>query len=202
MLRIVNLEEIQGILLKIPSLVDLQEKRDTSFIQSVKEWLSSLEKALENNKMPLAGTIAATRASLISTERGKMPEGVEFRRRTSGGNLKEAAAVGAIKKAGNIVYDAVKPDAERIAEAERTVRQLVAVARSKGIINNIEGNINFTENMHNLWQSLAADSDLRPGTTGVDGLVGPYDALILLDRVLTADRPHIKQSTELVFELQ
>jgi hypothetical protein len=199
LLRLLNLEEIQGLLLKLPSIVDLQEKRDPAFILRVKDWLSSLEKALGNNRMPLAGMIAGFRASLISAERGTMPEGVESRRHASGGNLKEAAAVGAVRKAANAVYDAVKPDAERVSEAERRVRQLVAVARSKGIINHIEGNINFTENLSNLWQSMAADSDICPGTIGVEGLIGPIDALFLLDRAIAADSQPEKRITEFVF---
>jgi hypothetical protein len=43
MLRIVNLEEIQGMLLRIPGLVDLQRRGDTGFVHEVVQWLTELK---------------------------------------------------------------------------------------------------------------------------------------------------------------
>ena len=76
MLRIVNLEEIQGILLHISGLVDLQEQRDPNFVRDVKQWLSKLEKTLDSNRMAVAGNVAALRGLIISAEQGIIPAGV------------------------------------------------------------------------------------------------------------------------------
>ncbi len=92
MLRIVNLEEIQSILLRIPYLVDLQDQRDSSFEPDVKDWLSKCEKVLENNRLPASGNIAAFRALLISAERGVTPTEVTFHGRSTRRKIREAAA--------------------------------------------------------------------------------------------------------------
>ena len=76
MLRIVQLEEIQALLLRVPALVDRQEQRDPDFADVVKAWLGDLEDALENNRLPAAGRVAAARGTLISAERGAVPPDV------------------------------------------------------------------------------------------------------------------------------
>ena len=71
MLRIVNLEEFHRLLLRVPALVDDLESRTADAPGAVRDWLVEVEGALENNRMPLAGNIAGLRARLDSASRGR-----------------------------------------------------------------------------------------------------------------------------------
>jgi hypothetical protein len=186
MLRIVNLEEITSKLLQVPSLVNLQETRDPNFANNVKQWLSELEKILENNRIPAAGSVASLRGVLISAERGAIPAGIEFQGRATGRKIREATAADVIRQASDLVSNVIKRDQERIAEAERITRQLVALAKTKGLIREHPHNNNLADSLKHIWRTMSADPDLSQGTASVEGLIGPNDALIILDRTITS----------------
>lgn len=187
MLHIVNLEEIESMLLRVPLLVDLQEQRDANLVEEVKHWLVDLETVLKNNSIPEAGNIAALRSLLISSERGLKPEGIEIRGSVTGRKIKEATAATVIQKAGSLVSDVICKDRERVAEAGRIGRQLVALGRAKGLIGELPGGRNHGEMLKVLWRALAADSEMQAGVVNVEALAGPNDALIILDRAITGD---------------
>ncbi len=46
MLRIVNLEHVQGTLLRVRGLMDHLERHDPNFVLEVKRWLAELEESL------------------------------------------------------------------------------------------------------------------------------------------------------------
>lgn len=189
MLRITNLEEIQSLLLRIQYLVDLQERRDSDFVHEVKEWLSKLEKVIDNNRMPVAGNVAALRGLLISAERGVIPAGVEFHGRSTRRKIRDAAAAYVLRETGDLVSSVIQKDHERVAEAERLSQQLVAIAKAKGLIQERPSGENFTDMLKAIWRTLSDDSELSPGTINLEGLVGPNDALIVLDRTITSGIP-------------
>jgi len=187
MLRIVNLEEIERMLLRVPALVDLQDRGNPDFAQDVKQWLSELEKVLESNRIAVAGTVAALRALVISAERGVIPVGVEFHGRPTRRKIQEAAGAYVLRQSGDLVSSVTQRERERVAEAERLTRQLVALAKAKGLIQEVPSGGDFTEILKGIWRTLSADPDISGGTVNVEGLVGPYDALIVLDRIITSD---------------
>lgn len=187
MLNIVNLEEIQSILLLIPALVDLQQQRYSDFVEEVKNWLKKMEKVLENNRIPAVGNVAALRGVLISAERGVIPVGIELRGRPTGRKIKEATATDVLRHVGELVSNVIHQDRERVAEAKRLGRQLVALAKTKGFIRELPSGEQYTEMLKVMWRTLSSDPDISPGTVNVEGLVGPHDALIILDRTITSD---------------
>ncbi len=187
MLRIVNLEEIEGMLLRIRSLVDLQDQRDPDFVESVKEWLSALEKVLDNNRLAVAGNVSALRAMLLSAEQGVIPAGVVFHGRATRRKIREAAAAYVLRQSGDLVSSIIERDHGQVAEAERLTRKMVALAKSRGLIRDLPSGNLFSDMLKAIWRTLSADPELSPGTVNVEGLVGPYDALIVLDRILTSD---------------
>jgi hypothetical protein len=187
-LRIVNLEEIQGMLLRIPALVDLQERRAPNFAQDVKQWLSELEKVLDNNRMPVAGNVAALRGLLISTERGVIPAEVELHGRATKRKIQEATAAYVLRQTGDLLSGVIHKDYERVVEAERLIRQLVALAKARGLIQKFPpAKDNFTDILKATWRTLSTDPDLSPGAANVEGLIGPHDTLIVLDRIIASD---------------
>lgn len=187
MLRFVNLTEIQNMLLKVSELTDLQDLRDFSYVSKTKRWLSELEKILENNRMIQAGEIAALRGAIISAENGIFQNGAEFLAKPTKRKMVEAATASAIHHASSLTAQVIQADISRFNEAEQTVRQLVAIAKAKGLLLNIPNNGNHTETLKFIWRTIAQDADIAPGAVNVEGMVGPYDALILLDRILVVD---------------
>jgi len=186
MLRIVNLEEIEGLLLRIPKLVDRLEQQDPEFIQEVKRWLITLEQVLMNNRMPVGGSIAALRAVLNTSEHGVIPAGIVFNGKPTSRKIGNATAADVLRRTSELVSNALREDSSRIAEAERLGQQLLAIARSKGLTLVEISAGEPIQNIKKLWRTISADSNLSPGAVRLESLIGRDDALIVLDRVITA----------------
>lgn len=187
MLRLVNLEEIQNLLLRIPRLVDSLEQRDPNFVQKVRQWLTVVEEVLVNNRMPLGGNIAALRGTLDATERGAFPPGLNFHGRPTARKIKEATGADVVRRAGELISNALQDDVSRIAEAERLSHQLIALGKSMGLIVDGISDSAPTQKLKDIWKSISADPNIAPGAVRLESLVGQNDALILLDRAITTD---------------
>lgn len=186
MLRIVNLEEIEGMLLRIPELIDRLEQRAPEFTPQAKRWLTTLETVLGNNHLPAAGHVASLRGLLISAEQGVVPDGLQFSGRPNARRIRDAAAANALRAAADLVSNVINEDRARVAEADSLCRQLIALARRKGLIPVATEGGDHTARLKTAWSVLAADSDIARGTVRIEGLVGPSDALIVLDRAISA----------------
>lgn len=64
-------------------------------------------------------------------------------------------------------------------------QQIIAAALSRGLITARDNEVNNTEYLRTLRRSFAGSVDLEGAVVHLEGLVGPYDALILFDRALT-----------------
>ncbi len=184
MLHIINLEDIQAMLLRVPGLVHELEERDPGFVGSVKAWLTQAEQVLINNRLAVAAEVAVLRGVLISAERGVIPPGMTFSTRTTMRKIKDAAAADVLRKAEELIFSAISADAVRFAEGEKLTQQIVAVAQRKGLIPVTPCVDKHTERLKAIWQAMNMDPDLGAVTTHLAGLVGAYDVLILLDRML------------------
>jgi hypothetical protein len=184
MLHIVNLEEIQSMLLQVPGLIDSLERHDSKFADAVKEWLMQVEQVLISNRLAVAAEIAVLRGVLISAERGVIPPGVVFSERTTRRKIKDASAADVLRKAEELLSNAIRVDAAQLAEGERLTRQIVTVAQRKGLILVTPTVDEHSEMLKAIWRAMIVDPELGPATTHLAGLVGVHDALILLDRML------------------
>lgn len=185
-MRIVQVEELQSLLFDVSGLVNMHETKDHGFVVAVKQWFGDLEAVLERNRVPAVGLVASYRGLLSSSEAGVVPEGVVYNGRYSKRKVSEASAIYLLNQANRLVYDLVKKEQARIMEAMEIVRKLVSVARAKELPT-VKSAGDNSEALRFLWRSYSGDSDVAAGTASVEGLVGPYDALVLLDRVLSID---------------
>lgn len=180
-MRLLQAEEIEGLLLKVPPLVDLLDGGDPAFVDAVISWLRDLETALLANQAPIASQISTLRGSLITIARGQAPPGVEFTRSASKRKLREAGAMDALRAAESTVSQHLSPTRQTIGEAGHLVGQLLVAAEQKNIPD--PGTWDASgPGLLNLWSAIASDSELRPATARVLALVGQADALILLSR--------------------
>jgi hypothetical protein len=183
MLGLLQLEEIHASLLCAPALVDALERHDPGFPGAVKEWLAQVEQVLVRNRLPLAAEVAALRGTVIAAEGAGAPPAPSPGRRTTPRRAREAAAAAALSKATTLVAEAIRGTETQLAEAERLMRQIVALAERKGLLPpRFPGTPR--PGLLPLWAALRDDPELGAVATHIAGLAGPDSALILLDRAL------------------
>jgi len=188
MLRIVNIEEIENLLLQLPALFKQREQLSANFSLDVGIWLNLLEKVFTNNRLYQAGYLASLHSGLIAAEQGEIPTGLEFRGRPTRLRVLSAVAAQSLQHAVEVASTLIAENKPRLAEAERIAQQLVAVAFARGMIEERDHTMNNTQYLLNIKKNLATNADLEGAVTHLEGLVGPYDALILLDRAMM---PHL-----------
>jgi hypothetical protein len=171
-------------LLHVPGLVDSLERRDHKFFDGVTEWLTQIEQVLISNRLAIAAEIAGLRGILISAKRGVIPSGLLFSGRTTARTIKDASATDVLRKAEELISNAIKGDAAQFAEGERLTRRIATVAQRKGLIPAAPSVDGHTEMLKAIWRAIILDQELGPAATHLAGLVGVPDALILLDRML------------------
>jgi hypothetical protein len=186
-LRIVHVEEIESLLLALPALVREQEEHASFFPENVLAWLMTLEKAFENNKLYQAAQVAMLRSTLVSARQGQVPAGIEFKGLPSRTKVQRAVAAQALQKASELASVIVAENRKRIAEGEAIAQQLIAVALSRGLVEHRDPVTSNTEYLSNLRDRLIS-ADLANAVLHLEGLVGPNDILILLDRALALRR--------------
>ena len=128
------------------------------------------------------------RSSLLSAEQGQLPSGVTFRGRPTSSRVINAVAVQSLRHAADLASGLIAEHRPRLAEGERVAQQIIAAARSRGLIIDRACSESNTQYLKALRASLAAAGDLEAAAVHLEGLVGPSDALILLDRALTPQR--------------
>jgi hypothetical protein len=187
MLRINQLEEIQQLLFRIPGLTDRLERKDPEFAEEVRRWLQDVEETLENNQIPSVGIVASLRATLTASEQGWLAPEAHFVGRPTIRKVKNAMASHVLKQTGDVISEAVHGDVARMKEAEELLRQLVTLAKAKGILPLAVNDNTPTEHLRAIWSMFMGDADLAAGAVRVEGLLGPYDSLVVLDRAISAD---------------
>lgn len=187
MLRIVNLEEFHRLLLRVPALVDGLESRTADAPRAVRDWLVEVEGALENNRMPLAGSIAGLRARLDCASRGAVPRGVVITGSVTKRKVRYAVAAEVLKDAADTIAAELEADGARIDEADLLARQLVVAAQVKGLVNGPPASADHADAIQALWAAVLSEPEIGPGAVHLLSLVGPNDAVIVLDRAITRD---------------
>jgi hypothetical protein len=184
MLRILNIEELERVLMQMPGIIRMFEKQEPQFFESVMGLLKQLEKVLENNRMQACSDIAILRGTLVSVERGQIPEGITFLHSKTHRKLMNAAAIDSLKKANELVTSLIKAPVSQINEAERLIRQILAMAERKGLLIT-DGIIpDHADFLKDTWKRISDDPELGAVCLHIKGLINSNDILILLDRII------------------
>jgi hypothetical protein len=179
-LHLVNLEEIEAFLLKVPLLVEQFEERDPDFFPAVKSWLASVEDTLSKNRMPQTSEIAVCRSALISIERGFL-DGAALQNRIGARKLREARASHMLKHATDVITETIRFRRGQIDEAGRVMMQIVAVADHLGLIPPDSGQ-SHSAYLQSILLAMSNRAELISLVVHVTGLLGKSDTLIVLDR--------------------
>jgi hypothetical protein len=179
-LRLLNLEEIEALLLKVPALVKRLEERDPEFVLAVKLWLGSAEDVLGKNGMSQTAEVAVCRSGLITAERGFAEDGAA-QTKIGARAFKEVRASQLLARATEVVAEAIRPRRVQIEEAGRIMLQVVAVADQLGLVL-AEAGASHTAYLQAVLLAISSRTELAPLVVHITGLVGKADALIVLDR--------------------
>ncbi len=188
MLGILNLEELQGLLIRVPALIELHEQKQPEFAAEVKRWLSELEQVLVHNRMPLAGSIASLRGTLISVQRGNVPNDVGALTRTTQRKKTAATAAEMLRRSCELTRETIQGDITRIAEAERLSRQIIALASFKGLLTDLQTETPDANRLKLILARIRGDPEIAGGVMTLAGTVNANDLLILLDRAIAGTK--------------
>jgi hypothetical protein len=181
------LDQLYDLLAQVPHLVNLYEKKDVSFISSLRSWFEESESALEKNRCPQVGEIAGIRAQLLSASKGVYDKN-SFYISSSGGTKKIFHAIAAIllNNAQNILKNLFNTYSTYKEESKKYMRQIILISLQKDSFYPIwNSDFGISERLNRLWQSFVADKDLVQGTRQILASVNYVDALRIMDEIIT-----------------
>lgn len=179
MLSIVHVDRIQDCLRSVSGVVDAQQRRDADFPRKVLEWLTHAEAILHDARQASLSQISALRSHLLSTQYSRKKNTGQSRRVTL-----EAAASEALAKGQGILSTLIEPRLSQIAEGESLALRVLAVASVKGLLQTISHEKKHQDKLKDILEFLKKDTDTAAATAHFLGILGPVDALIILDRAL------------------
>jgi len=180
-----QIAELNGLMLRLPRLVDAIEREDFQAPEESREWLAQIEGTFERNRLASeAAAIAALRAELQMVALGATPPTMRFVGQPNARRAREAALLDILRRVEQTVATALASTLAGHQEAEGLIRQLVAVARHKSVPGTAAPGPADETSLRAVWQAICCDSDMVNGSVRVLGLVGEADTLVLLNRAL------------------
>jgi hypothetical protein len=90
----------------------------------------------------------------------------------------------ALQGAAEIASTIMAENGARFGDAERVANQIVATARSREVLPAGEPGQSNSRYLRRVRDAVASAPDLESAMVHLEGLVGPQDALVCLDRAL------------------
>ena len=177
MLRVVQLEELEALLLEAPELIGRYEQRTPQFRGAVRDWLDRVAAALRSNRLAGAATVAALRGEIIAAARGSPPADLVTAAGASRRQITATVAMRSLQRAIAAVRAEIDGTRARSNDAH-------LVARAKSVVNAAKAGNPSIPLPARLLVALESDAELKPMAAHLVGLVGRADALVLLDRAL------------------
>lgn len=184
MLGIAHIEEITDLVLHVRTLIQLQEARSNQFAPSVAAWLKSLEGSLAQARLPQSSLVAALRSNLIAAQHGQIPRDIELSGRQTRARIIAATAAHVLDGATGVASSVLIENQKRLDDATRIAYQIIAIATSKGAVPARDSYTNTNQYLSHVRSALEGIDECEPGLVHLDALVGPYDALVTLDRAM------------------
>src|SRR2546422_5348583 len=184
MLRVVQLEELEALLLEAPEVIGRYEQRTPQFRGAVRDWLDRVAAALRSNRLAGAATVAALRGDIIAAERGSPPADLVTAAGASRRQIAATVAMRSLQRAIAAVRAEIDGTRARSNDAHLVARAGLAVARAKSVVNAAKAGNPSIPLPARLLVALESDAELKPMAAHLVGLGGRADALVLFDRGL------------------
>jgi hypothetical protein len=179
MLRLLQHDELEGLLLESTDVLDRFHARDPGFEAHVDAWLVRVEEALRNNRLPLSARVAATRAELTAARSARRgPDGAPATRvRRSD---RQARAVAAVKRVVEELDAELAGSRRRFGDADDVARNVLAVGSATGVLEPSAAGGSPLEAL----RALREDPRTAGGVVQLQGLVGHQDSVMVVGRRL------------------
>lgn len=179
MLRLLQHEELQGLLLEAADVLDRFHARAADFEPALDRWLVRVEEALRQNRLPLSSRVASARAELVAARSARVgPDGASATRGRR--SARQARAVAVVKQVVEDLDAELSPSRRRFSDAEDVARNVLAVGAATGVLGPSAADGSPSEAL----RALRDDPRTAGGVVQLHGLVGRQDALMVLGRRL------------------
>ncbi len=196
-MKINVLEDLKGLTMQLPTLVNSFDQQSPFFSRDLKAWLTKLEQLLAHSRRSELSKIAALRSDVISVEIGVWRKDTYYidpsltdKKRGSRKKIMRAICGQILNRAQEIVSSIMDPLEQQVNEAKDIVKQLLLVAIQNGVVANDSLD---PENCKGIWQILVNQQELRPGTQKILSLVSIPEALFLISDLLSSWKREAQQ---------
>lgn len=176
-----HVEQIETRLRLLSKLVDAQQDRSSRFCEQTLAWLAETEKDLDAARLSIAGEIAALRSRLLAEMHGA---NVTSGRTEARRKRREAVASRVIEEAQRALQQLLAPKLAKYDEARNIALQVAHAARLKGLIDKARGVGDHQTALRYIVDEMGRDPDAAGAVAHLLGNLGPYDALIVMDRAM------------------
>jgi hypothetical protein len=184
--RLIQVDEIEQLLLQLPRIVELQDEQPTAFIARATQWMDLLEQALVAAHAYQAGRIAVLRSSLVFARHTVARDAAESSAPLTRARRLVLEASTALDEASAIAMNILDEHRPRFADADRRLRDLLARGRTLGVMALVEPVTPTQAKLTHVRRAIAAQRELERQYIAVETIVGAEDALLLLGRALGA----------------
>ncbi len=182
------LDELYGLMSRVPDLASLYEKRDISFISGLRAWILNCEGVLEKYHRPQVGDMAALRSRLSAAAEGVSDS--SFNQVSTSGSRRKifhAQAALLLSQGQGILGSQFEFFSTRREQAEKYTNQILLISLQKNTFYPIWNSaLTPSGKLNQLWQSFVSDADLVQGTRQILTFVGYPDALRIMDEAITS----------------
>lgn len=179
--------ELQAYILDIPSLVDLYDKKDPTFVEKLKQWFIKCEEVLLRYNKPQTSQMATLRGEIISATRGYFDPCFNISSESlSKRKASLSLAMFCLKRAEEILTGLVEPFEKQQEEARSLIRQILLVAIQNGMLASFWTGYNGQiAQIQNLWNQLIQYEEIKHGLNQVKSLVPTHLAWQIMNEFLT-----------------
>lgn len=164
-------ENLKAKLLQYPSLVNMMEQRDYTFIEKLTEWIEETEEILVGNNISQASELAGLRSKILSPKFSNSRISIR----------KQQAEI-----ASELLYDiqhtvlqVLKQHEEKVEECRALARQLLSVVNQAGVVT-YDDSMEFQTFLDRIWHVITSHNQLKPGAAKLRSLLSQNDTLRLL----------------------
>lgn len=185
MVRLIQVDEIEQLLLQLPRIMELEDEQPAAFIARATQWMDLLEQALVAAHAYQAGRIAVLRSGLVFARHTVARDAAESSAPLTRARRLVLEASAALDEASTIATNILDEYRPRFADADRKLHDLLARGRALGVLP-LGDPINPTQAQLVVRRVLAARPELARAYVAVATVVGGEDALLLLGRAIGA----------------
>lgn len=165
-------QQLSGLLLQVPELVDLFERKSPHALTRLMAWIDRTEEMLSSHRLTEAADFAGLKSRILAPIFDDDRHGTLRRRQL-------AIAIGLIHDFQDVLQQALRPRALKIAQARETARQLLQIVAQSGAIKYDPASA-FEEMVERIWLLCTQHDQLKPLAAQLKVLLPTDDIRILL----------------------